>query len=192
MQKLSRIDFIILHHSLTPNGRHDTISDVRRWHVNERGWDHIGYHFVIELDGTIQQGVSTGLQGYHCKGYNHKSLGICLIGTDEFSIEQWRALKRLLESLLEIDEVTGAAVVAHVDLIDPDPKRTCPGFDVTQYIADGCRPVIKNVLDGAPPQGKAYAPPILEPSQEELAELGRSVWAIARLIEKFINTYKEP
>ena len=40
------IDRLIVHHSASP--RSTTLKDIRRWHVDERGWEDVGYHFVID------------------------------------------------------------------------------------------------------------------------------------------------
>jgi len=31
----------------------DKVAEVRRWHVDERGWRDIGYHYLIDRDGTV-------------------------------------------------------------------------------------------------------------------------------------------
>ena len=46
------INEIIVHCSDTPEGRNDKAEDIRRWHVNGNGWSDIGYHYVVDLDGT--------------------------------------------------------------------------------------------------------------------------------------------
>ena len=45
---MRKIDKIIVHCTATPEGRHTTVEDVRRWHL-DRGWSDIGYHFLIYL-----------------------------------------------------------------------------------------------------------------------------------------------
>lgn len=74
----SKPDTIILHHSASTFGDAETI---RGWHL-DRGFDDIGYHFVIGKDGLIEKGRDPEYKGAHCKaqGMNHRSLGICLIG----------------------------------------------------------------------------------------------------------------
>ena len=49
------IERIILHCSATPEGRDVKVETITDWHLG-RGWSDIGYHFVIELDGTIKEG----------------------------------------------------------------------------------------------------------------------------------------
>ena len=80
---------IILHHSATAqtvNGRLIDAAFIDRMHAR-RGFNgftpghnyHIGYHYVILGDGTIQPGRPEWMWGAHCKQHNDQ-LGICLIG----------------------------------------------------------------------------------------------------------------
>ena len=40
----------------------------------------VGYHYVIRLDGTIEQGRPLEMIGAHYTGRNAHSIGICYIG----------------------------------------------------------------------------------------------------------------
>ena len=71
-------DTIIIHCSATRAGQDFTATDIDRWH-RQRGFRSIGYHFVIRLDGTIEPGRDVALDGAHCTGWNHRSIGICYI-----------------------------------------------------------------------------------------------------------------
>ena len=77
MRKINRI---ILHCTATPEGKHFDVDTIRRWHVKDRGWKDIGYHYVIELDGQIQAGRPVELLGAHCLGQNKFSIGVCYVG----------------------------------------------------------------------------------------------------------------
>lgn len=125
-----KINKIVIHCSDTPNGRPDTAEDIHRWH-QERGWDGIGYHHVIGVDGKIENGRPNYWMGSHVAGNNHDSLGICLIGKDDFTEDQYRSLEFLIVGLM--GKYTDAEVVGHYEL---DPKKTCPNFDVKAWWAD--------------------------------------------------------
>ncbi|CAF1304118.1 unnamed protein product, partial [Rotaria sordida] len=63
------------------------IREIKRfqdYHMDERGWDDIGYNFILCNDNEDQQQIYTGRGwtyiGTHCKGYNGESLGIGIIG----------------------------------------------------------------------------------------------------------------
>ncbi len=68
-----------MHCTATKAGRHFDVNDVRRWHL-QRGFRDIGYHFLVLLDGTIQQGRPLAEAGAHCTGHNANSIGVCYVG----------------------------------------------------------------------------------------------------------------
>ena len=50
------INNIILHCSATQEGLDIGVDTIRRWHVTGNGWKDVGYHFIIKLDGTVEDG----------------------------------------------------------------------------------------------------------------------------------------
>lgn len=87
---------VVVHHSASP--RWTTVEAIDRWH-KERGWDGIGYHYVIYPDGSIHEGRSLDKVGAHAKGRNTTHIGICLVGYDSFTDEQVRSLDKLIIEL---------------------------------------------------------------------------------------------
>ncbi len=53
---MRNIDSIIVHCSATKAGQDFTAADIDCWH-RERGFNGIGYHYVIRLDGKLEKGV---------------------------------------------------------------------------------------------------------------------------------------
>lgn len=76
---MRKINKIILHCAATPEGRHHDVADIRRWHL-KRGFNDIGYHYLIHIDGTVEEGRPLNKQGAHCSGQNKGSIGICYVG----------------------------------------------------------------------------------------------------------------
>ena len=114
----------IIHCSDSPHGRGDTAESIHRWH-KAKGWDGIGYHYVILEDGTVQNGRPEYWKGAHAKGHNN-ALGICLIGINEFTSAQFISLEKLLkERKFERDEVVGHYGVS---------SKSCPNFNVETYL----------------------------------------------------------
>lgn len=70
---------LIIHCSATPEGVDYTVDQIRKWH-KQRGFNDIGYHYIIYRDGSIHKGRPENKIGAHCKGHNAISLGICYIG----------------------------------------------------------------------------------------------------------------
>ena len=83
---MKTIDSIIIHCSATRAGQDLRAKDIDRMH-RVRGFNQIGYNFVVDLDGTVENGRPLSIDGAHCntKGfsglsYNKHSIGICYIG----------------------------------------------------------------------------------------------------------------
>ena len=128
---MRRITHIVIHHSASPLST--TAADIEKWH-RARGWAMAGYHLICEADGRWILGRPIGRAGAHCKGYNKNSLGICLIGNNTVSGDEWRwiqidALKAMLASLRIL--FPGAEVFGHKDV--PGTATKCPGLDL-QYL----------------------------------------------------------
>lgn len=93
---------IAIHHSLTKTGSAEAFA---RYHVNSLGWPGIGYHFVIEKDGTIKYCNSLGLKTYHVGNSNRFALGICLTGDfryEEPTAAQKDSLRKLVAVLIDL------------------------------------------------------------------------------------------
>lgn len=129
---MRQINYIIIHCSATKAEQDFRAKDIDRWH-RERGWDGIGYHKVIDLDGTIEPGRSEAKPGAHCKGHNSDSIGICYIGgldkngksADTRTELQKAALARLVADYKR--RFPNAKVVGHRDM--PNVHKACPCFN---------------------------------------------------------------
>lgn len=121
---------IVVHCSDSPRGRGDDAATIHRWH-RERKWSGVGYHWIIGDDGKLEAGRPWYWQGSHVRGHNHDSIGICLIGVDEFSGEQIHTLRELVDVLRK--QWPDANVLGHCDL---DPGKTCPNFDVRELLGE--------------------------------------------------------
>ena len=118
---------IIIHCAATPNGKNFTAADIHGWH-KQNGWSGIGYHYVIKIDGTVEHGRPEYWPGAHTKGHNSKSIGICMIGTDNFTDDQWYSLKKLVAQM--ITKYQDAKVIGHNEV----SQKYCPGFDVQEWM----------------------------------------------------------
>tara|TARA_R110000765_G_scaffold425059_1_gene537175 strand:- start:370 stop:798 length:429 start_codon:yes stop_codon:yes gene_type:complete len=128
MRPLVGVKFIVVHCADSKSDMDVTVSTLRQWHVEERGWSDIGYHFFIKFDGSIHQCRPDMYQGAHCKTVNDKSIAICLEGgyggVDNFTEIQKRALMCLLSD--KKAKYKNAAIIGHSHLDD----KACPSFDV--------------------------------------------------------------
>lgn len=132
---MRQITEIIIHCADTPAGRDDRADDIRRWHKTERGWSDIGYHYVIDIDGTIEAGRDIEKAGAHCAGHNANSIGICYVGgklfnkpADTRTDAQKASLLLLLKYLRQ--RYPKAKIYGHRDFA----QKACPCFDAkTEY-----------------------------------------------------------
>jgi N-acetylmuramoyl-L-alanine amidase len=128
------INEIILHCSATKEGQDFTAADIRRWHL-QRGFADIGYHFVVRLDGTIEQGRDINRIGAHCLNHNQRSIGICYIGgldklgkpADTRTDSQHLALPALIRRLRR--NHPKARIHGHREFA----AKACPCFDAAEY-----------------------------------------------------------
>ena len=130
---MRKIDEIIIHCSATEAGKDFKAKDIDKWH-KAKGWNGIGYHFVIDLDGTVEAGRPVEKQGAHCLDHNATTIGICYIGglvnkkpTDTRTDAQRQSLRNLVAALRHcyptIVKVSGHNQYAN---------KACPCFDVTR------------------------------------------------------------
>lgn len=123
---------IILHCSATPPAMDVDVYDIREWHL-ARGWQDVGYHFVIKRDGTIQAGRGLDIAGAHTRG-NNNSIGICYIGgvnvehdpEDNMTAVQDVAFRDLVKWLRIM--FGDLAVYGHNEF----SSKACPSFDVVE------------------------------------------------------------
>jgi N-acetyl-anhydromuramyl-L-alanine amidase AmpD len=74
------VNKIVIHCSATREGVNVSATTIDGWH-RKRGFDQIGYHYVIGLDGAIQAGRPVNVMGAHVGGGgNRASIGIAYIG----------------------------------------------------------------------------------------------------------------
>lgn len=149
---MKQIDSIIIHCSATRAGQDLRARDIDRMH-RARGFAQIGYNFVIDLDGLVENGRPLSIDGAHCntkgfsgESYNKHSIGICYIGgldasgqaADTRTEAQRTALRELVAKLCR--EYPIAELLGHRDT-SPDTDgsgevepcefiKSCPCFDV--------------------------------------------------------------
>jgi len=131
MDPLKRVEYLIVHHS---EREYDFPFFIKIRHKVLRGWEDSGYHFLIgngkllTEEGKIYQGRPEEMQGAHARGYNHNSLGICVIGNSDREIPpeaQFQALCSLLERKMHQYSVPLENIRGHKEL--PHTDTSCPG-----------------------------------------------------------------
>jgi len=128
--------YIVIHHSATEAG---SAADFDKYH-RRKGWDELGYHFVIDngrggQDGRIEVGCRWQCQkwGAHVGGtpdneYNNHGIGICLVGdlTGKMPTPaQLESLRTLVVHLARTYHIPARNIIGHRDA--PNAKTACPG-----------------------------------------------------------------
>lgn len=155
---MRRINNIIIHCSDSLWG---CAREIKAWHL-AKGWSDIGYHFIVlnglptfgnqknmvripALDGAIECGrfldddsfISDLEIGIHALGYNATSIGVCLIGTGNFTQKQISSLHRLLLDLSAIYRIPSEKILGHCET-DGGKKqgKSCPNLSMQKLRDD--------------------------------------------------------
>ncbi|MBN1941770.1 MAG: N-acetylmuramoyl-L-alanine amidase [Phycisphaerae bacterium] len=148
---------IVMHHSATESGSAEKFDAMHR----QRGWDELGYHFVITNgnggpDGRVQVGSRWRKQkhGAHTGGtpgneYNEHGIGVCLVGnfmTHSPSPAQLRSVTELTEYLAERYGISPGHILAHKDA--PNQKTECCGRVFYAYVHSRLKQDVQRQLAG--------------------------------------------
>ncbi|XP_049433088.1 peptidoglycan recognition protein 5 [Epinephelus fuscoguttatus] len=123
---------VFIHHTANPSCKDqkacmDRLVSIQRVHMTERGFDDIGYNFLVGPDGTVYEGRGWAVVGAHAKKNNHDSLGIAFMGNfdnDTPSAEAMSSVKKLLKlGVCEGNLTPKFTLLGHRDVGD----TKCPG-----------------------------------------------------------------
>jgi N-acetylmuramoyl-L-alanine amidase len=139
MDVRKKTDSIIIHCAATKASMDIGYDEIRKWHVDQNGWDDVGYHFIIRRNGKLEKARPEGYSGAHAPSHNSRSIGICLVGgmaedggpENNFTLEQFLTLKDLVNMIMDkYSDIT--EVLGHCDVQDNKPN--CPGFNVKEWL----------------------------------------------------------
>lgn len=135
----AKVGLLVVHCSATKPSMDWGRAEIDKSH-RQRGFFEIGYHFVIRRDGRVEIGRALNRQGAHVSGYNHVSVGVCMVGgvserdvriaENNFTPVQFESLKVVLRDLRH--KFPHARIVGHGEL--PRVAKACPSFSVQEWL----------------------------------------------------------
>ena len=149
---MSRMKYLVLRCTATPEGREVTSKEIRHWHTDPvskggRGWKQVGYTDLFHLDGTVERLVRNNEDAEvdpwevtnGAAGYNSVSRHVVYAGgvakdgktpKDTRTAGQLKAMRDYVRDFHE--RFPQIRIVGHRDL--PGVKKACPSFDVKAWL----------------------------------------------------------
>ncbi len=135
-------DTIVIHHTTRP--ANEAMADLQASQMNDpfSTFSDVGYHFVINANGTIYEGREIFKNGAHVGGQNSHKIGIALMGhldpSSDFNAESTRPTESQIVSLQRLigwlNYKYGIdSVKKHKDL---NPNTECPGQYAEEDLAN--------------------------------------------------------
>lgn len=114
------------------------IKEIDRWHREQRGFRMIGYHWIIDRDGTVLPGRPETMMGAHVKEANVGTIGISLVGghggaaTDDFDDHFTAAQRKAV--LAKIEDIRTRARITKISGHNDYAAKACPCFNVREFL----------------------------------------------------------
>lgn len=147
---MSRMKYLVIHCTATPEGREVTAADIKAWHTNStgkggRGWKQVGYTDLFKLDGTVERLVQNNEDANvdpwevtnGAAGYNGVSRHIVYAGgvsrdgktpKDTRTAAQLKAMEKYVKDFHR--RFPGVKIIGHNRLA----AKACPSFDVEEWL----------------------------------------------------------
>lgn len=123
---ISRIESIVLHHS----GGVGSPESFANYHIS-KGWPGIGYHYVINKEGTIYQTNRIDTISYNVGPENPRVVSICVIGNYDNKLLSFTQKESILDLVNLLRVLLGnKPVKGHKEFKATD----CPGKDIMEFI----------------------------------------------------------
>ncbi|GAA1453279.1 peptidoglycan recognition family protein [Nocardiopsis tropica] len=147
------VQALTVHHTAMPTGD-DPAADVRAvhyLHAVEQAWGDIGYHVLIDPEGTVYEGRHSGGDGVpvfsgvpspgraravtagHAFGFNHGNVGVCLLGDFTEELPTDAAQDSLVAVLRVLCAVTGVDPSERIGYVNPGTGAVTPGDAISRH-----------------------------------------------------------
>jgi len=134
MSPIGPIKALIVHHTATT----ETLTAQRLYdmHVRDRGWSHIGYHYLVEWPGEVRYCRPVHRMGAHARGHNRGTLALAIAGDNTVPGREWtprqiQAGQRVIDAFQLL--YPGLPVLGHREVAD----TLCPGVDLKEVFVLG-------------------------------------------------------
>ncbi|GAA3762174.1 hypothetical protein HDA32_005791 [Spinactinospora alkalitolerans] len=137
--EFSPVQALTVHHAAMPvdADRRATVRAVYQLHAVEQAWGDIGYHLLIDPEGTVYEGRVSGddrlpvfsgvprpggarsVTAGHVGGYNSGNIGICLLGDFTSEMPSEAARDGLVRVLRLLCLLTGVDPMERIDYVNP-------------------------------------------------------------------------
>ncbi|MDS1269680.1 N-acetylmuramoyl-L-alanine amidase [Lipingzhangella sp. LS1_29] len=122
-----------VHYSAGPPTQ--SVRAIQDFHMDGRGWDDIGYNFLVDREGRAYEGRGWLVTGAHASGFNTSHIGVCFIGSDGEATAAARSTIRALydeacrRSGRHLDQTWHGGL--------PGQSTACPGSDLRVWVQSG-------------------------------------------------------
>jgi|GEM_PF-2243749 len=133
---------LVIHHTETPNEgplrERARLQNVQSYHINDRHWGDIAYHYLIGPSGKIYAGRAEKFQGDSGTKYDLDGrLLICVLGSFDHQLPTAPALNSLIRLVKSKAKTLGLDVVRDVSTHREVAATDCPGEALYRWIKDG-------------------------------------------------------
>jgi hypothetical protein len=156
------LDKAVIHHTVNGNGYSASqvpsmLRSIQAYHQGARGWDDIGYNFVIDRFGTVWEGRARSLYepiiGAHALNHNTRSVGVAYLGDGTSTPLSSNAVSRLGRFLgwkmtLHGARPTHGNIKGHRDV----GQSSCPGSAIYSQLGT----IRSRAIAQSPPRGPAF------------------------------------
>lgn len=97
---------------------------VRKWHVEERGWADVGYHFLVDRAGAVIPARPLSATPAAQRGHNTGTIAICAHGLNSFPSPQLAAVAALCRAINQA-YLGRISFHGHCEV----SAKSCPVFD---------------------------------------------------------------
>jgi N-acetylmuramoyl-L-alanine amidase len=130
------IKWIVIHCTATPQTT--TIDSIKNYWKNVLKWKSVGYHHIIQADGSVVKLEDYDNPTNGVAGYNKNSVHISYIGgvdsnnkpVDNRTAAQKQSMETLVKTLAKA--FPDAKIQGHRDF--PKVNKACPSFDVKTWL----------------------------------------------------------